>query len=142
MAAAARLTLRIRLLQADAVVVENGGRIFYNDVEQLTPLTEDQGWRRTHATVIGSAFEVRHVRESWQPAWTPRPPLTDHFGMCMQTSQPVEQRKGALWDLYRDMKESHWAVDARSYTTEFRVRAPPHPTRPSDGLSSCFSRSA
>ena len=43
----------------------------------------------------------------------------------MQTSQPVEERKGALWDLYRDMKDSQWAVDARSYTTEFRVRPTP-----------------
>jgi len=53
----------------------------------------------------------------------------------MQTSQPVEERKGALWDLYRDMKDSQWAVDARSYTTEFRVRPTPE-------LSSPVGRSA
>jgi hypothetical protein len=91
------INLRLRLLQADAVVVENGGRIFYNDVEQLTPLTEDQGWRHTHATVIGSAFEVRHVRESrapgGSPARTPHPPLTGHFGM--RTNADVPAGRGA-----------------------------------------------
>ena len=39
----------------------------------------------------------------------------------------MEEREGALWELYASMKDTTWAVDARSYTTNFRVR--PH-TRP------------
>ncbi|KAK3248150.1 hypothetical protein CYMTET_42374 [Cymbomonas tetramitiformis] len=88
------------LPQADAYVVENGGRIFLTDSRALTalPASEDMKWRETHNEVAGSVHEV---------------------------SKPIAERQGPLWDVYRSLKDGQWPVDARSYTTEFRVKATP-----------------
>lgn len=80
---------------ADAVVVENGGRIFEPDPELLTPLKEDAVWRATHAAMAGSVHE---------------------------TSRLPEDRQAPLWDVYRKTVADKWSVDARSYTTLFRIK--------------------
>ena len=80
---------------ADAYVIENGGRIFYEDLGRGTAaaLQEDTAWRRTH-TVAGPASQ-----ESLAP----------------------EERTGALWDAYRKMRERGLACDVAGYSTAVRV---------------------
>ena len=36
-----------------------------------------------------------------------------------------EKRQGPLWDAYRALSQEGWAVDARSYSTAFRVKPTP-----------------
>jgi len=85
---------------ADAVVTENGGRIFMGDPHQLTtaPLVEDIGWREVH-------------REGAGPG--------------SQEGVSPEERVGPLWEVYRAFKADAWKPDADSYTASFRVKVTP-----------------
>eukprot|EP00882_Tetradesmus_deserticola_P005608 GHRQ01005904.1.p1 GENE.GHRQ01005904.1~~GHRQ01005904.1.p1 ORF type:complete len:310 (+),score=119.36 GHRQ01005904.1:314-1243(+) len=88
---------------ADAIVAENGGRIWYPDPSGLTmcPLKEDLQWRQQLADVTGPAD---------------------------QDTLPPLQRKGALWDWYRLLHSDGWNLDANSYSTAFRLIKTPHKT--------------
>ena len=33
---------------------------------------------------------------------------------------PAAERRGALWDCYRQLTEAGWSIDCMSYTTAFR----------------------
>eukprot|EP00892_Ulva_mutabilis_P006875 jgi/Ulvmu1/455/UM001_0462.1 len=81
---------------ADAVVSENGGRIFYADGDwpSVVPLREDMDWRAGLASATG--------------------PI-DNDG-----KEPHE-REGVLWDKLRECVAAGYKVDARSYYTAFRV---------------------
>uniref|UniRef100_A0A7S0WP63 Sucrose phosphatase-like domain-containing protein n=1 Tax=Pyramimonas obovata TaxID=1411642 RepID=A0A7S0WP63_9CHLO len=80
---------------ADAIIVENGGRIFEQDPDLLTFFKEDHAWRATQTPTVGSVHEAR---------------------------KPPADRKGLLWDSYRKLHADGWTVDAQSYTTLFRVK--------------------
>ncbi|EIE21831.1 hypothetical protein COCSUDRAFT_17230 [Coccomyxa subellipsoidea C-169] len=83
------------LPSADAYVAENGGRIFYPDQTLPTamPLMEDTKWRKFHNPAAGS-----NLQEEMKP----------------------EDRKGTLWDFYRQLVAQGWTPDVYSYTTSFR----------------------
>ena len=86
------------LPKADAYVCESGGRIFYPvDTNSLTaaPLEEDLTWRELHAAA----------------------------GPPGQDGLPPHERKGILWDYYRDLTaKGTERLDSRSYTTAFRIK--------------------
>ncbi|WIA36362.1 hypothetical protein OEZ86_007679 [Tetradesmus obliquus] len=86
---------------ADAIIAENGGRIWYPDPSGLTmcPLQEDLQWRQQLADVAG-------------------PPDQDAL--------PPLDRKGALWDWYRQLYREGWNLDANSYSTAFRLTKTPN----------------
>lgn len=86
------------LPSADAYVAENGGRIFYPDQTLPTamPLMEDTKWRKFHNPAAGS-----NLQEEMKP----------------------EDRKGTLWDFYRQLVAQGWTPDVYSYTTSFRLKA-------------------
>ncbi|KAF6266171.1 hypothetical protein COO60DRAFT_1475933, partial [Scenedesmus sp. NREL 46B-D3] len=86
---------------ADAIIAENGGRIWYPDPSGLTmcPLKEDLQWRQQLADVTG-------------------PPDQD-------TLPPLD-RKGALWDWFRLLHRDGWNLDANSYSTAFRLTKTPN----------------
>ncbi|DBB06799.1 hypothetical protein WJX82_001393 [Trebouxia sp. C0006] len=95
----ATLLMRMAFLPAaDAYVCENGGRIYYPDTSLTValPISEDIAWRKTHNATAG-------------------PPDTD--------AVPPLERPGKLWDLYRKLDADGWALDAFSYTTNFRLKA-------------------
>uniref|UniRef100_A0A061SLR9 Sucrose phosphatase-like domain-containing protein n=1 Tax=Tetraselmis sp. GSL018 TaxID=582737 RepID=A0A061SLR9_9CHLO len=83
---------------ADAIVTENGGRIFLRDEESLTAasLVEDLSWREKLSCVTGPVSQ-----EGTSP----------------------DRRQGLLWDMYRYFKQRGWELDANSYSTSFRVKA-------------------
>lgn len=85
---------------ADAYVSENGGRIFWHDhtLPTAAPIAEDLEWRHHHTQATG-------------------PP--DQEGVA------PEKRQGPLWDAFRALKAQGWAVDARDYSTAFRVKPAP-----------------
>ncbi|KAF8055736.1 hypothetical protein HT031_006640 [Scenedesmus sp. PABB004] len=85
---------------ADAVVAENGGRIWYPDPQGLTacPLVEDLEWRQQLAAVAGP------------PGQDVRPPL---------------EREGVLWEWYRELHRQGWRLDSNSYSTCFRLTPTP-----------------
>eukprot|EP00933_Yihiella_yeosuensis_P007286 TRINITY_DN112245_c0_g1_i1.p1 TRINITY_DN112245_c0_g1~~TRINITY_DN112245_c0_g1_i1.p1 ORF type:complete len:344 (-),score=63.96 TRINITY_DN112245_c0_g1_i1:78-1109(-) len=82
---------------ADAYVMENGGRIFFEAkgaaAVTAAPLVEDFWWRSVHVAA----------------------------GSASQYALPASQRTGALWDFYRSLEEGGWACDSKSYSTNFRV---------------------
>ncbi|KAF5839035.1 HAD-like domain-containing protein [Dunaliella salina] len=80
---------------ADALVCENGGRIFYpgGSLETACPLTEDLEWRAAQ----GAA------------------------GPTQQDATAPEARQGILWEYYRKLKSEGWQIDANGYTTSFRM---------------------
>eukprot|EP00931_Biecheleriopsis_adriatica_P057870 TRINITY_DN34361_c0_g2_i1.p1 TRINITY_DN34361_c0_g2~~TRINITY_DN34361_c0_g2_i1.p1 ORF type:complete len:352 (-),score=73.40 TRINITY_DN34361_c0_g2_i1:21-1013(-) len=82
---------------ADAYVMENGGRIFMQDLGGVAPtaapLVEDLKWREVHAGASPQSMDGR---------------------------LPAE-REGALWDLYRRLEADGWACDTRNYFTNFRI---------------------
>jgi len=82
---------------ADAVVTENGGRIFLRDPKMLAtaPLVEDAAWRETHAAGAGPGA---------------------------QEGVPPEKREAPLWEVYRVFADGGWNPDADSYTMSFRVK--------------------
>lgn len=82
---------------ADAYVAENGGRIFYPDQTLPTamPLMEDSKWRKVHNATAGSSSQ-----EDVEP----------------------QERKGALWECYRQLLGDGWTPDVHSYTTSFRLK--------------------
>lgn len=41
---------------------------------------------------------------------------------------PPEKRQGSLWDAYRSLHNAGYVVDARDYTTAFRVKGFPQNT--------------
>lgn len=93
------LLMRMAFLPAaDAYVCENGGRIFYPDpsLTVALPISEDMDWRKTHNAIAG-------------------PPDTD--------AVPPSERPGTLWELYKKLEADGWALDAFSYTTNFRMKA-------------------
>lgn len=81
---------------ADAYVCENGGRILYpgSDLPTACPVTEDAEWRSSHDSVAGGVE---------------------------QDAVPPSERKGSLWDFYRQLQADGWSLDANGYTTSFRV---------------------
>eukprot|EP00775_Hariotina_reticulata_P006674 gene6674-6898_t len=81
---------------ADAVIAENGGRIWYPDPAGLTmcPLQEDLPWRELLSAVTGPVNQDIH------------PPL---------------ERQGLLWDWYRQLHQEGWSLDSNSYSTCFRL---------------------
>lgn len=82
---------------ADAYVCESGGRIFYPDSTGNTAaaLKEDLAWRDTHNAA--------------------GPPYFEH--------QPIESRMEAvLWQQYQMLNSAGLRLDARNYTTAFRVK--------------------
>lgn len=80
----------------DALVTENGGRIFHHDATLLTaaPFLEDEDWRKLHADVAGPA---------------------DEDGLS------AAGRMGLLWDVCRKFVAAGWVVDTAGYSTGFRV---------------------
>jgi len=92
---------RLRQLpEADAYVVENGGRIFYADAAEArtaAPLVEDLAWRRVHVPAAGPAA---------------------------QEAVPAEQRTGPLWEsAYRSFVAAGLRCDVAGYSTAVRVSA-------------------
>lgn len=86
------------LPQADAYVCESGGRIFFPSytLETACRIVEDFEWRSAHQSTTG--------------------PLN-------QEAIPPAQRQGTLWQQYALMAaEGEYQLDARSYTTAFRVK--------------------
>lgn len=85
------------LPDSDAIVTENGGRIFLRTTSGLTsaPFEEDYEWRSLHNQQAGPA---------------------------RQESAPPAERVGALWDAYRRLVKEGWSPDATSYTTLVRVK--------------------
>ena len=83
---------------ADAVVTENGGRIFLLNTRGLSacPFHEDFEWRKRHGAAGGGAE---------QEALAP------------------EARQGPLWDAYRALAQLGWQPDAAFYSTLVRVRS-------------------
>jgi len=93
---------RLRQLpEADAYVVENGGRIFYTSTDSAAartaaPLVEDLAWRRVHSAVAGPAA---------------------------QEALRAEQRVGALWEAHRALVAAGLRCDVAGYSTAVRVSA-------------------
>lgn len=85
---------RAALPAADYEFFENGGRMLASG--ELVP-----EWTATFADDVGP---VKATIESGDDA-----------------APPPSDRTGKLWDLYREMKEAGWKVDARDYYTSFRV---------------------
>lgn len=85
---------RAALPAADYEFFENGGRMLASG--ELVP-----EWTATFADEVGP------VKATIEPGDDAAPPPSD--------------RTGKLWDLYREMKEAGWKVDARDYYTSFRV---------------------
>ncbi|KAI8469912.1 MAG: hypothetical protein J3K34DRAFT_521817 [Monoraphidium minutum] len=85
---------------ADAIVSENGGRIFYPDPDGLAaaPLKEDLEWRAALAPAAGPPGEE---------------------------ALPPERRSGAVWGYYRQLAEAGWKLDALGYATAFRLTQTP-----------------
>jgi len=81
---------------ADAYVCESGGRIFYPSTALPTAvgLVEDKTWRLSQKAA----------------------------GPPGQEGVPVLERVGLLWDEYRRLSAQGLHLDARNYTTAFRVR--------------------
>ena len=82
---------------SDAIVMENGGRIFLRDPAGLctTALVEDMAWRAR----------------------------MDHAaGPAAQDKLKPEAREGVLWDFYRRLAAEGWKLDTTSYTTMFRLK--------------------
>mmetsp|Transcript_32699 Transcript_32699/g.92759 ORF Transcript_32699/g.92759 Transcript_32699/m.92759 type:complete len:311 (-) Transcript_32699:136-1068(-) len=81
---------------SDAVVTENGGRIFMHNTEMLNaaPYFEDMSWRDTQTAA----------------------------GPSDQDTVPPEDRKGPLWDIYRLLQKDGWQCDTNSYVTSFRIK--------------------
>ena len=96
---------------ADAVVNENGGRVFLRDESGLCtlPLVEDLEWRASLAAGAGPLGQ-----EGLAPG----------------------DRVGPVWDVYRRLVADGWPVDASSYETMFRVkvRAPRTPEQLAEAL--------
>lgn len=83
----------------DAFVTENGGRIFFRQVEHrktAAPYVEDLAWLHSHQDAIGSVGEA---------------------------SLPPEKREGPLWEVYRQLHSLGWKLDVSGYLTSFRVAA-------------------
>lgn len=96
---------------ADAVVNENGGRVFLRDDSGLCtlPLVEDLEWRASLAAGAGPVGQ-----EGLAPG----------------------DREGPVWDVYRRLVAEGWPVDATSYETMIRVkvRAPRTPEQLAEAL--------
>lgn len=86
------------LPKADAYVSEGGGRIWWHDHTLPTAccIAEDHEWRSSHSR------------------WT---------GPAEQDAMAPENRQGSLWDAYRFLQTAGFKVDARDYSTAFRVMA-------------------
>jgi hydroxymethylpyrimidine pyrophosphatase-like HAD family hydrolase len=85
---------RPRLPPADFEFYENGGRMLADGV--LVP-----EWTDGFASQVGS--------------------VSDRTALVSAHLPPPELRQGTLWELYRKMASDGWIVDARDYTTNFRV---------------------
>lgn len=59
-------------------------------------------------------------------------------GPAEQDSMAPEKRQGSLWDAYRSLHKAGFSVDARDYSTAFRVRGFPEGTDLSV-LQVCYS---
>lgn len=95
---------------ADAYVAENGGRVFMpvpaSRALTAAPIEEDMQWRWRHAAA----------------------------GPPTQGGLPPEERAGELWDLFRSVQQDGWAVDARSYSTSFRISLSRSPNKTAEDL--------
>jgi hydroxymethylpyrimidine pyrophosphatase-like HAD family hydrolase len=85
---------RPRLPPADFEFFENGGRML--DDGALVPEWTD-----------GFEAQVGYI--------------ADRTALVAAHLPPPELRQGSLWELYRKMTRDGWIVDARDYTTNFRV---------------------
>lgn len=90
------------LPDADAILCESGGRIFYPDASSPTvaKLREDMSWRGLH---------------------------TCSAGPIGQDALPPDRRTGALWTVYASLlgEKDGVLLDAANYTTAFRVKGKP-----------------
>ena len=87
------------LPEADAVVSDNGGRIFWRGAGGGAGLVEDRAWRARVAA--GGAI-----------------------GPLEENELAPAARTGALWELYRELTAAGWACDANGYAASFRVKFP------------------
>lgn len=78
---------------ADFEFFENGGRKLANGI--VDPL-----WTDSFSEVVG--------------------PVSDRSAIVPDMPPPA-QRAGTLWKLYNKLVEDGWAIDAREYTTNFRI---------------------
>jgi hypothetical protein len=85
---------RARLPPADFEFYENGGRMLANGA--LVP-----EWTDTFAEQVG--------------------PVSDRTALVPAALPPPVARQGTLWELYGKMVSEGWKVDARDYSTNFRV---------------------
>ena len=83
---------------ADAYVCESGGRIFYPDatIPTAIALKEDMSWRRMHFSATGDLE-------------------------CSRLA-PEDRRGVPLWEQYNALRSAGLRVDAKEYTTAFRVK--------------------
>jgi hydroxymethylpyrimidine pyrophosphatase-like HAD family hydrolase len=88
------VTRRAVLPPADYEFFENGGRMLADGVL-------DAGWTDSFAAQVGL--------------------VADRVTILPKDLPPPESRKGTLWELYNILKEDGWNIDARDYTTSFRV---------------------
>ncbi len=102
------------LPRANAIVSDNGGRIFWrrgydggDSSEDI--LEEDATWRR------------RIISES-----------AGAIGDMQEDGLAPEHRQGALWDLYRRLTAEGWHCDAEGYATSFRIRLDEGATGPQE----------
>ena len=93
------LLQRLPFLPAcDAYVCESGGRIFYpnTSIPTALQLSEDYAWRRSHEGVAGP--------------------------IDIEILQPEKRSNPILWSFYQHLHHNGYTVDARNYSTAFRVK--------------------
>ena len=117
------------LPRADAYVIENGGRIFF----PRKRLSESLGARGGGVGVeVSLPDEVASVIEDPELMAHPASALEEDLewrkvmesvtGPAAQDSKNPEERKGALWDLYRKAVAEGFEVDTRTYYTMLRIK--------------------
>lgn len=87
------ISRRPLLPKADFEFFENGGRKLEHGVL-------DPGWTDLMAAATG--------------------PVADRAAL-LPGLPPADERAGTLWEVYRMLKKDGWKLDARNYTTNFRV---------------------
>ena len=110
------------LPRAQAVVSDNGGRIFWRARE--VELSEDGRGGGTdeaaagdvEAAIVGTMVED----EAWRAGLVAA--SGGAIGGMEEDALPPEERSGALWDLYRRLIAEGWACDPKGYTTSFRIK--------------------
>lgn len=81
------------LPEADFEFCENGGRMLANGVLDPT-------WSDTFSSIVGN--------------------ISDRCSISPDLAPPSE-RQGPLWRLYQELEDDGWNLDARDYSTNFRV---------------------